>query len=61
MPCISSVQLRWWSNVQKKISQRRLQGVESKVQEIERHDGESNGSVGDLDVVSHGFRGGNVK
>jgi hypothetical protein len=35
MPCISSVQLGWRSDVQKEISQRRLQGVKGKVQEVE--------------------------
>lgn len=50
MPCVASIELVGRCNIQKQISQRRLQSIKGKIQEIKCDYGNYNGSVGDLSL-----------
>jgi hypothetical protein len=45
MPSITSIELIGWSDIQKKIAQRCLESVESKIKNVKREDSYANGSV----------------
>jgi len=48
MPCITGIELIRGSNIEKKITQRRLKSIKSKIKNVEREDGDANGDVCDL-------------
>lgn len=48
MPCVSGVELRRRRHIEKKVSQRGLEGIEREVQEVEGNDSEANCRVIDL-------------
>jgi hypothetical protein len=48
MPCITSIELIRGSNIEKKIAQRRLKCIKSKIKDVESENSDANSNVCDL-------------
>jgi hypothetical protein len=48
MPCITGIELIRGGNIEKKITQRCLKGIKSKIKNVEPKNGDANGDVCDL-------------